>query len=159
MAKDIEYQFLNLIKNGRICPDYPLAWKAYLLQHEGQKVYMSITPERFVPKSKEQLAYYMGGIIRGTLMRTTKFEGYSHPEIDKVIRRAVREETAVLIDKKGNEETFKFTNAEIEKYDIKEMSNFINDVLDWLAIKFDIHPLPPEYYKQGKYLIDKRKQK
>lgn len=113
--------------------------------------------ERFVDTTPDQQGFYRAGIIRHACMESEDFGGWSEKEIsewfesmfliftkNKIIKRKGQEQPTVLVVKKST--------ANIGK---KRMSEFIENVLHYLAEQHDIHPLSPDDYFAGKYQTKK----
>ncbi len=115
------------------------------------KEFEIVIRERFYPVTKDQHAFYRGGIIP-TCMETEAFAGMTKDEIHEVFQaKFLSYEKQVSYRKKGavrkKVQTFTLSTAQLST---KEMNTFIENVLDFLAT-LDIHPLTPEEYENKKY--------
>lgn len=147
----IQVYHTGIVRNGKPYFDLFKLYNAELLQLEGKRFQMTIQKEH-VPKTQAQRGYYFGGIIRKSCMSTESFGGWEFDEIDNYLRRSVRTRKKVVVNKEGEERTVDFVDADIEHYTKDEMAQYINDVLDYLALYHEIHPLEASKYKYGKYI-------
>lgn len=150
---DVQIMHLGTSKNGTFRPYKPELLKSDYLQYDDQPCYIAIYPY-VEAKSKDQLGYLHGGIIRGTCMKTEYYGGWTAKEIYNDFCQRFAEET-VYKERGGLIYELKVRDS-IKDYSKKRMAEFITDILNFLAME-DIHPLSPEEYIIGKYKTVKEK--
>lgn len=139
----------GIVENNRLKFDRIKLFDAEVAKLEGQRFELTLAKEYARP-TRSQFAYYFGGIIKGTCMKTTLFEGWTYREIDDHIRTELRNHHKILVLPTGKEKVSVATD-DIENYTKEEMTLFIDDVLNYLAT-LEIFPLGPDQYKYDKML-------
>jgi hypothetical protein len=151
---DVTVLHKGTVRNGIIVYDYPKLYSGKLKSLEGKRVDVSLELEH-EPVTKYQWAYYFGGIIKGTCMKSTAFAGWTYDEIHQAIVAHLRTNTKVVVFPDGSENILRYVD-DLKQYSVGQMAVYIEDVLNFLAEK-DIHPLPPDHYKYGVNLQIKNK--
>lgn len=143
---DVQIKHKGILNNGKLIHDFPKVYKAKIDSLEGCRFELILEREH-EKVTPSQWAYYYGGIIRGTCMKSETFSGWTFKEIHEAILKHLRTNTKVVIFPDGSETLMEYTD-DLKQYSKLEKSKYIEDVLNFLAEK-DIHPLPPDYYKYG----------
>lgn len=143
---DVTVLHKGTVKNGKIIYDFPKLYNAKLALLEGKRIdsWLEIEHE---PVTKYQWAYYYGGIIKGTCMKSTAFAGWTYDEIHQAIVAHLRTNTKVVVFPDGSESVMNYVD-DLRQYSKGQMAIYIDDVLNFLAER-EIYPLPPDHYKYG----------
>lgn len=113
------------------------------------KEFEEILQEKREHISSDQYAYYFGGIIAGTCMKATIFEGWTKEEIDQYFCNELLSLSKVrMVGGKVKQITTVRQKSELS---MKEFAEFVDNVINLLAMEHQIAVLPPEDYKLGKY--------
>jgi hypothetical protein len=107
--------------------------------------------EEFVSANQSQRAYYFGGIIKAECMSSNAFIGFTEKEIHQLLLRHLRTYHRTVITKSGQEITTPFVE-DFQSYGKKDMLEYIDAVINFLAMEFNIQVKTPEEYKYNKYL-------
>jgi hypothetical protein len=137
------------VTNGERVYDRPEIKKMILDELEGKR-FEEIVKKEHIEKTDKQRAYYFGGIIAGTCMRSLMFDGWTKDEIDIHFRKLLRAYKAVRTI--NSRITIEDRHDSIADYNVDEMSLFLEDVLNYLA-RFEIYPLPSDEYELKKYTL------
>lgn len=145
---DVGIKHLGTSKNGEFKAFKPKLLKSDYLQYDDQPCYVVIMPY-VEAKSHDQLGFLHGGIIAGTCMKTELYAGWTAKEIYNDFCTMFAEDTVYKERGDGVMIEVKVREA-VKDFSKKRMSQFINDILNFLAFH-DIHTLSPEEYITGKY--------
>lgn len=142
-----------IILRGKIVQGEKYYFNERLAKLQYQKLEGKEFEEILRPKregiSTDQYAYYFGGIIKGTCMEAEVFAGWTRDEIDKYLCTELLSITKVrIIGGKPKE----IINVQ-QKSDLSmaEFAQFVDNVINLLAMEHQINVLPPEDYKIGRY--------
>jgi len=122
-----------------------------LSQYVESNVYVMIEAE-INSKSLNQLGFYNGGIIRDSCMQSEQFGGWEHLEIASFFEDMFLSESLVQIRKTPNGDIPEqiHVRRRVSGLNEKEMSEFIEKVIRWLAME-DIPVRDPDLYVMNKY--------
>jgi len=132
----------------------PSLLKARLKALEG-KEFQEIVQEKEEETTTDQHGYYRGGIIRGTCMESTLFEGWEHDDIHNFFAAEFLSYKRILLKGDDDAVTVTITQSTID-LNKKEMSAYIDKIKNWLGGE-GIIVLDPDEYKSDKYRTIKRK--
>ena len=145
---DIVVKHKGTIINQRRIYDYPALIKSQIQQLEGRR-FVEVIEEEPETKTIPQLAFYHGGIIAGTCMKATLFEGWIEGEIDFFFRRTFLSYEKTFYD--GQVSKTISVVQRLSGVSKEQMVLFLDNVIEWLAQR-GIKVLNPDQYKYGKYL-------
>jgi hypothetical protein len=152
MSTEPKIRFYGTVVNGVRMYYRSQLHNSRLKQLEG-KVFEETLEIKYEEKTDDQRGYYFGGIIRATCMETEAFEGWTFDEIRNELEgRYLSYATTKTIKKLDGQEITTEVKGRDSIADLskKKMSEFINNVLNFLAT-LEIYPLSPEEYLTGKY--------
>jgi hypothetical protein len=143
---DVSVKHKGVVRNGKPIFDMPQLFQSKVDSLEGKRFDLLMEPEH-EKVTVSQWAYYYGGIIKGTCMKTEAFAGWTDKEINQAILNHLRTSIKIVLFKDGSESTMSYVD-DLKQYSKTEMVLYIEDVLNFLAEK-EIYPLPPDNYKYG----------
>ncbi len=117
-------------------------------------VKLDITIELESPIPTSQRGYYFGGIIRSECMNHSDFAGWSEKEIHYYLLEVVTGYHKTIRTKDGKE-TVVFCHDDFSSYNTKDMTQYLEKVLDYLAINHEVFPKNPDEYLLRKYSMNK----
>ena len=140
------------IINGRRIYDYPDLIKNQMVILEGKRFIEVIEQE---PRSKTvpQLAFYYGGVIAGTCMEATLFEGWLETDLDFFFRSLFLSYNKTFYD--GLISKTITVTENLSNVSKQQMALFLDNVIRWLAER-KVKVLDPDQYKYGKYLSQQK---
>lgn len=140
---ETDYVFTGKKLNGKFIADKPKMYQSHIDSFEDKsELEIIVRPKRRKATTK-QFGFYFGGIIKGTCMKATLFEGWKAKEIDDFFRS----EFAWHYEKVNGSE--KKVNDDIALYTTEEMKKFVDDVIQYLA-ESGIEVLDPSEYISSK---------
>ena len=145
---------IGWIKNGEFKPLDKTRHKEALKALENKQVELFVQ-ERISDETPDQRGYLFGAIIKATCMQTDTFAGWTKEEIyQHFCNLFLKEEFA----KEANGILTTVTRIRgVSDLNIKEMSVFIDDIVNYLALRHEIYVLPPDQYMVGRYKTVKLK--
>jgi hypothetical protein len=152
--RDLAYKHFFTIKYGRFAWDDPQMFEYKKRQLEGKRGY-AIIEEEVDKASRNELAYYFGGIIRRECMRSNIFGGLKEKEIHNILLFETRGTVRNIAMPDGTTKVMEcIPDFEEITRDKAEMAKYISEVIAKLQVDFDIHPKPASHYKQNRFYID-----
>lgn len=103
-----------------------------------------------------QYAYYFGGIIRKECMKSNTFHGFSDKEIHQILFSELRSTTKGIEMPDGTTRLVTVTE-DFSKYGKKKMAEYIEELIPYLQMEYDIHPKPADHYKYNKFYLNGEK--
>lgn len=141
--KEGAYKIMATVKG---CEIYALdkTRKARILQQfEGQLVDLYVTPHE-EPKSQSQLGYLYGVIFKLVCLNTEMFGGWEMDELeDFFVNRFLRENKIVSVQGENYNDV---KVRRISKLNKREMTAFIQKIINWLAAHEVTVPEPQDVY-------------
>ena len=149
MIKEPTVALLGIVKNYKRIYDKPNLNEERLKMFEGKR-FRDIMEEVDEDKTPNQLAYYYGGIIAATCMKSESYAGCSKNEIDNYFQSKFLEYTTT---KEIHGEVCRLiVRDRLSRLSKKALANFINNVIALLAEQ-KITVLSAYEYKYGKYIL------
>jgi hypothetical protein len=152
--RELAYKHFFTVTDGKFNWESPDMFELCKRNLEGKRGY-AIIEEDTPGASRNQLAYYFGGIIRKECMNSNTFGGMKEKEIHSILLQEVRGTMRNITMKDGSlkvVETVPDFNEIVRSK--TEMAKYINEVIMWLVMECDINPKPAEHYKYNKFQID-----
>jgi hypothetical protein len=119
---------------------------------EGKRGYAIIEEAEERP-THNQFAYYFGGIIRSECMASHTFSGLSEHEVHEILFSEIRSHTKVVEMPDGSTK-LKTVSDDFSKYKKEDMVLYLQELIAYLQVEYNIHPKAPEYYKYNKFRIN-----
>lgn len=151
MSKEPELSHIGKVSKGGSLSFEHLNWWIMALDSFREKEVEITIRERKRKKTIPQLALYFGVIIRIHCMEDEQFGGWTLDEIDQYLRRKITGYIQTVILKDGESFTIQVSD-DIRKYNVTQMKEYIEKVLDLLVKDHDIEIEDPSIFKLNKYL-------
>jgi hypothetical protein len=150
--KEPKYKHYFSIKDGKFIFEEKdmLQYKRLLL--EGKRGY-AIIEEEEEDITSNQYAYYFGGIIRKECMSSNTFSGLSDKEVHQVLFNDLRSTTKGILMPNGTTRLLTITD-DFTSYRKKEMTKYIEELIPWLAMEYNIHVKPASHYAYNRFYFN-----
>ena len=146
----VGYIHRGYILDGHIYYDRPEMYVKELQGLEGFRFQMTIEKEH-ESISKNQRGYYFGGIIRAELMNSNIFSGFTEKEIHQMLLEQLRSYNKTIINKDKTETSCEFVE-DFASYGKEEMTKYIDDVINYVTVEFNIPIKSSDEYKLNQYV-------
>lgn len=150
---DVKLKHRFVIKHGGRYYLQPMKLHQRLMELEGKSGY-DIIEEDFDPTTKDQFAYYYGGIIKAVCMQTEMFAGNEETEIDDHFRDLFLTYRKMISINGKHREVVK--QDHLSSLGKKKMAEYITKVIAWLGNEGIECPEPNEFIIK-KYTTKERK--
>lgn len=146
VKQNLALRTTGMVKDGVFRPFDPIRSTNKLKQFEGQIIDV-IYQLHDEPKTKNQLGYLWQGIIKSVCMRTEMFGGWTKDEIYEFFCAYFLADFKIMKDTKG-EQVSVMTIKSLSRLNKRETSEFIDKIINWLALN-EIHvPSPDEWIQK-----------
>jgi hypothetical protein len=119
---------------------------------EGKRGY-AIIEEEVDKVTPNQYAYYFGGIIRMECMNSEAFQGLTDKQIHSVLFAELRSSTKGILLPNGTTKLVQVTE-DFSDYKKDDMRKYIEELIPYLNVEYQIYPKPSEHYKDNKFYIN-----
>ena len=119
---------------------------------EGGKSY-AIIEEVGDEITPNQYAYYFGGIIRKECMKSNTFQGLSEKQVHQVLFTELRSQVKGIKMPDGTTKLVT-VSEDFSRYKLPDMQKYIEELIPYLQVEYDIHPKPASHYKYNKFYFD-----
>lgn len=152
--KPLPYKHFFNVKGGKYIWEDPEMFRLKKSMLEGKRGY-AIIEEEVENASRNQLAYYFGGIIRKECMSSDCFAGFKEKQIHLFLLSEIRGEMRNIRLPNGKTKlTEVLPDFDVISGNKAEMSKYIEEVIAKLATEYNIYAKPAEHYKYNQFRID-----
>ena len=150
--REPKYKHFFKIRDGKFIWEDLDMFKYKKRSLEGGKGYAIIEEvgEEITPN---QYAYYFGGIIRKECMKSNTFQGLSEKQVHQVLFTELRSQVKGIKMPDGTTKLVT-VSEDFSRYKLPDMQKYIEELIPYLQVEYDIHPKPASHYKYNKFYFN-----